>query len=586
MPVSHAPVSQTSAHAEPGQPFLTRHRWGFLLIAGWLFQAGFRAWLSRGLSVPLANPDESAYLIAARVLAGGHGVDISDSTLYPAGYPLLLTPVFWFTQNMQVAYHAVLIINSLISALLMPLAYVASRRLGLTSRPLAYGAAMVTALLPAGLFYSEFAMSDAIFPVLVLAWLLLTHSWLTATTRRGQYLAAAGSALLAGYAYAVHSRGAVMVVGYLGVLLIVGLRTRFRGGVPLAGAVLVACGVISYVLNSVLRTNIYPEGTRSLFAEVAARTGSLHGIILVLEMAIGQTWRFTLDSWGVAALGMAAVVVAIARSRTPADARIIAGLAVVVTLAIAITTPAALPANQPQQWASGRYLDCMIVTFFLPGLVVLLRSDRRHLLIYAVGVALPTMVTAIIVDAYAGSSMSTSGFGSAFNFGEVAVLAQNWTSASVALATAVALGLLAVWVAMATLLPRGRAIALLAGLALVSALADVQMTSKIGNASEPLGRAVAVTPLAGLRPGEQIGISSALGWQLWIPQAYELSWPGQVSFNPAKAPPAGTTVVEVPWLNGQSEQATWPNAPRGWHITSASQLGGWAVWQAPAPTGP
>jgi uncharacterized membrane protein YkgB len=299
-------------------------------------------------------------------------------------------------------------------------------------------------------------------------------------------------------------------------------------------------------------------------------------------MAIGQTWRFTLDSWGVAALGMAAVVVAIARSRTPADARIIAGLAVVVTLAIAITTPAALPANQPQQWASGRYLDCMIVTFFLPGLVVLLRSDRRHLLIYAVGVALPTMVTAIIVDAYAGSSMSTAGFGAAFNFGEVAVLTQNWTSANVALATAVALGLLAVWVAIATLLPRGRAIALLAGLALVSVLADVQMTSQIGNASEPLGRSVAVTPLAGLRQGEPIGISSALGWQLWIPQAYELSWPGQVFFNPAKAPPAGVTVVEVPWLNGQSEQATWPDAPHGWHITSASQLGGWAVWQAPA----
>jgi len=583
MPVSRAPVSLDPSLSAPRQPFLARHRWGLLLVAGWLFQAGFRAWLARGQGVPLANPDESAYLIAARVLAGGVGADFSNSTLYPAGYPLLIMPVFWFTQNTQLAYHAVLIVNALVSALLMPLAYVACQRIGLTSRPLAYGAAMVTALLPAGLLYSEYAMSDAIFPVLVLAWLLVTHNWLTASTRRGAYLAAAGSALLAGYAYSVHSRGVLIVAGYLVVMLIIALRRRFTGSVALAGGVLLVCAAITYALNHLLRDAIYPEGTRSLSSEVAARTGSLRGIILVLEMAVGQMWRFTLDSWGVAALGMAAVVVAIVHSRTPADARIIAGLAVAITLAIAITTPTALPANQPQQWASGRYLDCMIVTFFLPGMVVLLRTSRRRMVIYAGCVAIPTMIAAIVVDAYAGSSLSTLGFGSAFNFGEPAVLTQNWTSANVALATAVALGLLAAWVAIAALLPRQRVLVLLAGLATVSVVADVQMTSQIGTANQALGRAIAVTPLSGLRHGEQIGISTALGWQLWVPQAYEMSWAGEVFFNPVNhAPPTGITVVEVPWLSGQSEQATWPNAPHGWHITGASRIAGWVEWQAPA----
>jgi hypothetical protein len=550
------------------------------VLAGWLFQAGFRAWLGRGLDVPLANPDETAYLIAARVLAGGAGANLTHSTLYPAGYPLLISPVFWFTQNPQVAYHAVLLINAMISALLMPLAYVACQRLGLTSRPLAYGVAMVTAILPAGLLYSEYALADAIFPVLVLSWLLVTHSWLTASTARGRYLAGAGSALLTGYAYSVHSRGLVMVAGYLGVLLIMVLRPRFRASAVLAGGLLVACAGIAFALNRLLQNAIYPQGPRSMSSEVAARLGDLHGIVLVLEMAIGQMWRFTLDSWGVAALGMVAVVVAIARPRTPVDARIIASLAVVVTLAIAITTPAALPAAQPQQWASGRYLDCMIVTFFLPGMVVLLRAGRRRLVTYAACVAPPTMIAAIVVDAYAGSSLPTLGFGSAFNFGEPGVLTQNWTAANVALATAVALGLLAIWVAIAALLPGARTIALLAGLTAVTVVADVQMTEQIGNAYESLGRATAIEPLAGLRPGEQIGISNALGWQLWIPQAYELSWPGEVFFTPSnQAPPDGITVVEVPWLAGQSEQATWPNAPHGWHITSASQAAGWVVWQ-------
>ena len=45
-------------------------RWALLVAVGWLIEAGLRVWFSRTQSVPLANPDESAYLIAARVLAG------------------------------------------------------------------------------------------------------------------------------------------------------------------------------------------------------------------------------------------------------------------------------------------------------------------------------------------------------------------------------------------------------------------------------------------------------------------------------------------------------------------------------------
>ena len=198
-------------------------RWGLLLVAGWLVQAGLRAWLSRAQVVPLATPDESAYLIAARVLAGGSPANFSYSTLYPAGYPLLITPVFWFTSNPVTAYHAVLMINAPVSAALMPLGYLACRRLGL-DRPAAYGVAAVTALLPAGFFYTEYAMTDAIYPVLVLAWLLTVHSWLTTPSARGRYAAAIGSALLAGLAYAVHSRGLVIVLGYLAVGIAIAAR--------------------------------------------------------------------------------------------------------------------------------------------------------------------------------------------------------------------------------------------------------------------------------------------------------------------------------------------------------------------------
>ena len=225
--------------ARPELAAARSRRWVLLLVAGWLVQAGLRAWLSRAQTVPLATPDESAYLIAARVMSGGAAANFSYSTLYPAGYPLLITPVFWFTHNPVTVYHAVLLgINAPLSALIMPLGYVACRRLGL-QRPWAFGVAMVAALLPAALFYSQYAMTDAIFPVLVLGWLLAVHSWLTARSARGQYLAAAGSALLAGYAYAVHSRGAVMVAGYV----LVGAVAVWRRLVPWRTAAAAAVGL-------------------------------------------------------------------------------------------------------------------------------------------------------------------------------------------------------------------------------------------------------------------------------------------------------------------------------------------------------
>ena len=382
-------------------------RWGLLLIAGWLVQAGLRAWLSRSQVVPLAAPDESAYLIAARVLAGGVPANFSYSTLYPAGYPLLITPVFWFTHNPVTVYHAVLVINAAISAAVMPLGYLACRRLRL-DRPAAFGVAMVAALLPAALFYSQYAMTDAIYPVIVLGWLLATRSWLTARSVRGQYAAAIGSALLAGYAYAVHSRGAVMVAGYVVVGALVAWRRLVPRGTALAAAAALCLPLgAGALLNRYLSSTMYPVGPRTLAGEALIRLHSVHGVVFVLEMAAGQLWRFVLDSWGVAGLGLAAAVVVVFRRGARTDVRIMAGLAAGVTLVTAVVSPAGLPPTQPQAWASGRYLDGVLIAFFLVGAAVLLQADRRLIIVYAACVVPPTVLAMIVVGAYAGGSVPT-----------------------------------------------------------------------------------------------------------------------------------------------------------------------------------
>jgi hypothetical protein len=579
-------------------------RWGLLVAAGWLVQAGLRAWFSRGQSVPLANPDESAYLIAARVLAGGPATDFSYSTLYQGGYPLLLTPVYWFTSNAVVVYHSVLLINAAVSAVLMPLGYVTGRRLGLI-RPAAYALAMVAALVPAGLFYSEYAMTDAIYPVLVLAWLLTVHSWLTARSTRGLYAAAAGSALLAGYAYAVHSRGTVIVLSYVVVgALVAWRRLAPRRTVAVAALVLVATVGGGWLLDRYLSSTMYPEGTRNLSAQMANTLHSVQGAINVFEMAAGQVWRLVLDSWGLAGIGLFAAMAVIVRPRFRTDLRIMAALSVAVTLVTAATAPAALPADQSQTWASGRYLDGMIVTFFIVGAVVLLRARPRFILICAACTAVVTVLCAEIVYVYAGSSLPTGSFPTGFNFGEPAVLTQDWSHASVWLATAVALGLLGIWILIALAarrwsdvlvrprVPLSRALQVLAaaGLAAVSLVAVIQMTSHVSQAATP-AQAQSTTGFvaaAGLKPGDQIAVAFTVGislpptdvsYSLWAPQAFEVSWTELQFFNPAQAPPAGVNVVETGWPSGQPASAGWPNRPAGWRIVASNQAANWVAWR-------
>ena len=560
-----------------------------LLVAGWLVQAGLRAWFSRAQVVPLDNPDETAYLIAARVLAGGPAADFSGatlyhSTLYQGGYPLLITPVYWFTSSPAAVYHAVLLINAFVSALVMPLGYLVCRRLGL-GRPAAYVVAMIAALLPAGFFFSEYAIADAIFPVVTLAWLLATHSWLVAVSTRARYAAAIGSALLAGYAYAVHPRGLVLLAGWAAVGVFIAWRRPAARGSVAAGALaaVVAVGA-AWALDRYLTSALYAEGTRNLSGQLLTTLESVYGAIHVAEMAGGQLWRLVLDSWGIAGIGLVAATAAIARRGARTDLRVMASLSVGVTVLIACTAPAALPPHQTLTWASGRYLDGMIVTFFLVGAAVLLQVPPRPILVFTACVAGLTVVTAMTVAVYAGTSLPT-GRGRRFNFGGPAVLTQNWHHASVLVATAVALGLLLLWVYLAILARYLRVLTWVGGAAVaaLSLVAVAQLTAYCSVVDNARAQAMGTTEMAtagGLKPGEQVAVASDINGVLRLAQTFEVSSTEVQFFNPVlQSPPADATVVDAKWPSGQPASASWPGAPAGWRIVATNRFGGWVAWR-------
>jgi hypothetical protein len=341
-------------------------------------------------------------------------------------------------------------------------------------------------------------------------------------------------------------------------------------------------------LDHYLSAVLYPQGTRSLSGQMRGTLASVYGSLHVVEMAVGQLWRLVLDSWGIAGIGMASAVAAAANRAVRSDLRIMAALSVALTIAIAVTAPAALPPATSQTWASGRYLDGMIVVFFLVGCVVLARATARQVLLYAACTAGVTLAAAGLVTVYAGTSLPTSGFGSGFNFAEPAVLTQNWQQANVWLATGVALGLLAVWVAVALGLRRclrygAVAACLLTALltAGVSLVAVTQITSEVSQAANPeaVAQTTGFVAATGLAPGQQLAVSSTVSWEVSVPQALQVWWTEPLTYNPSSQPPAGVSVVETAWPSGKPAKASWPNAPAGWHIVASNQARGWVAWR-------
>lgn len=568
--------------------------WVLWLVLGYLAQVAFRLWLSRNQAVPLANPDESAYLVEARVLAhAGAGSDFSYGTLYQGGYPLALVPIYWFTSNSVTVYHATMAVNAVLNSLLMPLAYLALRRLYLR-RWVAYAGAAAAALVPEGVFYTQYAMSDAIFPVVVLAWLLAVHTWLTARSWQASLGAAVLSALLAGYAYAIHSRGLVIVIGF-GVVAVFAAIRRLIPAWTVAAAGIVTLAVLgaSKWLDRRIVDLVYAEGPRSLTGQALNRMTKVREQIRIVEMAGGELWRLTLDTWGIAAVGVVAAVVVVFRPKVHRDLRIMAALATAILLAIVYIAPAALPSDQGETWASGRYPDAMEVTFFIVGIVVLLRARGRWLAGYGAAAAVMAVATGLIVTHYAGPFERVTGFRT-FNWAEPAVLSWSWNYLSIRKATAAGAGLLVLWVMLGLLLRRlsGRSFgrwgaALLLPVLAMNVFALTAMSTKISQASTPDQRAntLALVTGTGLQPGGQVALDDSMRaeWQSWIPQSFEVWWTDLDFVDGSKGVlPAGTTVFEVAWPQGKPAQASWPQAPAGWHVVAASSEHHWVVWRGPA----
>ncbi|QFG24708.1 hypothetical protein [Actinomadura sp. WMMB 499] len=567
-----------------------RRRWALAFVLGWLAQVAVRLWLASGQTLPVATPDESGYLFAARVLTGGPDADMSYGTVYRAGYPLLLLPAFWVGDDPVTVYRGALVINALLSAALLPLAYLLLRRLDVAARP-AYLFAHVTALLPGVLFYSLFVLTDAILPVIVVGWLLVAHAWLAAPrdpARGGASVRLAlygtGGSLLVGFAYASHSRGAILLVVHAVVLLAGALlRRRSWRATILAGAVAGAAALGGALLNrAVIIPHLYPAGDNDLGGNLADRLTTMDGWGWTTSLATGQVWYQAVATGGVAAIGLAAAACAVLRRDLDVPVRVLA-LAVLGTVAgTAVATSAALPVEyRVGNYVYGRYLAYITPVLFMAGAAVLLRARRRTLARAVAAAAALTVLAACVVQWYAGDLLAEYTF-TIYDFPETSFLTWDWDSFHLWHATLAGLGILAAATA-AALLPR-RAAPVLA--AVLGAVALAMNLTAVDRIARPLvAEQTAETDLRGsvdLRGPRSIAVDWNVPWTMRLSHYYWAWWSEGTLFDSRwTPPPQDADMIVLAWPGDVPAADSWPGgAPSGWEVVDSRRTpeGNWVAW--------
>ncbi|MEV4255257.1 hypothetical protein AB0J52_19065 [Spirillospora sp. NPDC049652] len=560
--------SSTTGSPTTGRPTTgarRRDRVPLLLLLGVVAQVLARLWLARARTGPVANPDESAYLTGARWLAGGPSADFTHHTFYQAGYPLLLSPLRWFSHDPATVYTGVIVINALIGAALFPLGFAALRRFGVGRRaalPLAFAAA----LLPASTFFGMFALTDAVLPVLALGWLLLLDRFVR--TRRP--LDGALASLVAGYTCFTHSRGEIVLAVHVLALLATRRRAMWAGLVTAAAGFLAASSA-----NGALRRSMYPGGARDLAQLLQDRVTSASGQAWTLSGTFGQLWYLVVGTWGLAGIGLVAALAALAHKNT----RLMAGVLLTTTFGIAYASEAALPdEHRVGNFAYGRYLALLALVYVLIALAVLVRATSRAVLGAAVAGLLITAETGGTVLLYAGDRLRTHQY-IGFDFPEISFLTQNRTELRLVAATLVAAGMLAVLLAALFATRRaggGLVVAVLLLTANMAAMTYIAGDGKRVTPGSPL-------PAASERGG--VVVDRSVNWMARTRLVDPVWWTRIGWIDAAREAPArGVCTVVVPaGTAGAPAERTWPGHPSGWLThTGGYGEGRWVAWYDPS----
>jgi hypothetical protein len=545
----------------------SRRGWLLLLVAGYVLLIAWRLYLSLPLTGPVIHDDEDGYLFAARVLAGGPDATLPTwSIMRPMGYPLLLAPIYLFVQVPVHVYMGVHIVNAIISAANFPLLYVLGRRLFDTTRGWAAAVAFAITTLPSLVFFSEFALTDVVLPVLLLLLLLAVHEMVAGSRK---ILGGLGAGVVAGYAANTHVRGLVMLV-LLIVLIGVGAWRRWftRWSAVAAGVGAVISYGVGFAINKWLESQLFP-GTGAFQPDdrIVGRITSFSGAIRVIGDGLGQIWYMCAATYGLAAIGIATAIILLVRKHAPIGTRVVLGLALATNLGISLATATGIPdEGRINNHFYGRYVAMFAGLWSMVAIITLARATGRRA-VATIGVAVMIVLGTVGVTwLYSRNLWSHEVFNS-FDAAELSFLSHDYHHLHVLWMTGLALvgtigftvllsGRLAVQVWGQTVLSgqRRTAVAVLCLLTLVNLVATRSITNWVSLSTQHAQYRPGAAQLirdAHVRPGSSIEEADNVPWKINQRHQREVYWAALHEFNSTGGPSGDPTyVVSLNTWNG------------------------------------
>ncbi|SCF28563.1 4-amino-4-deoxy-L-arabinose transferase [Micromonospora viridifaciens] len=545
-----------------------------LLALGWLLGVAWRMWLARHVTLPIAHTDEDSYLNTARALAGGPGGFSSENELLRrVGYPMLISPAFLGDHAFTTSYRLVQLINAMVNAAILPLAYLLGRRLLQLDQPLALLAAAVAATLPATAFYANVAMIDTVLGPLVVAWLLAVHRWID----RPGPLAAATVGLLVGAFHLLHSRGLVIVVVHAGLVLLLLVRRRIGPGAVLAALLpVLALALVNEAVVRLLGDQVYLLGSNPDGGTVQA-VASGQGLVR-LGAAVGtQVWYLVVITFGLAGVAWVAALRELRRAERGPAVRWTMGVALAVTVGVAGGASVILAGitQKPLDAIYGRYVQMLAPFWLLVGLGVVLAGGYRVVLRRAAVAAVLLVAGAALIAArlaYVASQGHRLRYGG-FGAPDLFALTGGWQEFRPFAGALVGLAGCASLIA-ATRVRRLR-VPLLVALVVVN-VGTMQVISH--HMIRPLAAATAPAPMVadlGIRPGERVYASTGVHYILRFNLSHQVTWADVRWFS--ERPPAAAEVVLTRWAPGEPDD--WDGARYGFVRLGGNPEQRWAAWR-------
>jgi PKD repeat protein len=160
--------------------------WWYRLSIVIIILIAFKVFFSILISTPIINYDEFAYGVTAHEISQGKFVILGNTFFthgYPAGYSYLLAPAYYLSNDMNIVYHAMLLINSVLTSLILIPVFFIMRQY--VPEKTAFLTAILIGCLPAILSYNFLLMSEnAFFTVFVFSCWLVLRTFISPTHDR------------------------------------------------------------------------------------------------------------------------------------------------------------------------------------------------------------------------------------------------------------------------------------------------------------------------------------------------------------------------------------------------------------------